>query len=515
MIVAKDPDDATTASAEWSFTTMSQPSETVSTPATPAGDAVGNTGQQIAYTTHSAVSSLGHTVEYRFDWDDGTMSPWSTSTVVSHSWAAAGTYSVKAQARCQDHTTVESTWSAGLDVVISDVTETVSVPDTPTGPANGQILTHHTFNTGGAVSSLGHTVEYRFDWGNGQFSSWSTSGSNSHSWVVAGTYQVKAQARCQDHPAVESAWSAAASIEITLPESVQRPEITTYTPLQELGIESTFQCTGASSNMGHALEYQYDYGDGTISTWSSSPDGAHTYAAVGTYDVRAKARCEQHTDVESYWSDKVEVTIYVGAETVTTPYISEPNEDHEKRKWLGIAIQFIQAGATSTHGHSLEYRWDFGDGTITPWSSSYGYNYTYSLYGIYHAKAQARCRDHTDIESTWSDSVTIYIMERISTPDISGPVSGSVEVPLTFTATGASSAEGHALEYQFYVLTYPNDYDSGFGAQGWQSSPDLEFTFPAGEGGRYYYIRVQARCATHTWSVSHMSDDHRIAVSNN
>ncbi len=60
-------------------------------------------------------------MQYLFDWDDGNLSGWlaTGTTTASHSWASAGTYNVRAMARCDTHTTIESSWSTTLAVVIS------------------------------------------------------------------------------------------------------------------------------------------------------------------------------------------------------------------------------------------------------------------------------------------------------------------------------------------------------------------------------------------------------------
>ncbi|MEK7766668.1 MAG: PKD domain-containing protein, partial [bacterium] len=85
--------------------------------------------------------------------------------------------------------------------------ETVSTPSTPAGPAGGTPGTSYSYSTGGATSSLGDAVEYRFDWGDGTFSAWSSSASASHAWAASGTYPVKVQARCGTHTGKVSGWS--------------------------------------------------------------------------------------------------------------------------------------------------------------------------------------------------------------------------------------------------------------------------------------------------------------------
>ncbi len=102
--------------------TIAAPAETVSAPTTPTGPASGVISTSYDYSTGGSTSNLGHSVQYKFDWDDGTDSGWLAvgTTTASHSWAAAGTYDVRAMARCADHTAIESLWSTTLAVIISD-----------------------------------------------------------------------------------------------------------------------------------------------------------------------------------------------------------------------------------------------------------------------------------------------------------------------------------------------------------------------------------------------------------
>ncbi len=85
--------------------------------------------------------------------------------------------------------------------------ETVSVPNTPTGPAYGDAGEVLTYCTGGAVSSMGHPVEYQFDWGDGSFSTWSSQTCRDNSWPTEDDYGVRARARCSLHPDIVSDWS--------------------------------------------------------------------------------------------------------------------------------------------------------------------------------------------------------------------------------------------------------------------------------------------------------------------
>ena len=91
---------------------------------------------------------------------------------------------------------------------------TVSNPTAPTGPAEGEILTSYTFNSGGASCSQGHDVEYRFDWNDGSLSDWTASSSASHTWNSPGTYTVRTRARCAVDNSIISDWISGTSIGI-------------------------------------------------------------------------------------------------------------------------------------------------------------------------------------------------------------------------------------------------------------------------------------------------------------
>ena len=106
-------------------------SETVSTPTVLSGPTTGITGTSYAYTTGGSSSSQEHSIQYLFDWGDGTSSGWLAvgTTSASKSWASSGNYSVKTQARCSTHNFAFSSWSGPLSISIC------STPGTPSSPS--------------------------------------------------------------------------------------------------------------------------------------------------------------------------------------------------------------------------------------------------------------------------------------------------------------------------------------------------------------------------------------------
>jgi hypothetical protein len=89
----------------------------------------------------------------------------------------------------------------------------VSTPSTPSGPSYKDKNVACTFTTGDSICNLGHGVQYRFGWGDGQWSTYGISRA-SHSWSSYGTYIIRAQARCAADNSVVSSWSAIKTVNI-------------------------------------------------------------------------------------------------------------------------------------------------------------------------------------------------------------------------------------------------------------------------------------------------------------
>ncbi len=93
-------------------------------------------------------------------------------------------------------------------------------------------------------------------------------------------------------------------------ETISTPAMPTGTTSGNLETSYTYIASGASSNLGHSLEYQFDWkGDGTdLSLWGAA-NQQEVWTIAGTYNVRVRARCSTHTSVVSNWSSSLQVTI--------------------------------------------------------------------------------------------------------------------------------------------------------------------------------------------------------------
>ena len=100
-----------------------------SAPAVPSGPASALVNTAISFST-SATDPNGDSLQYRYDWGGGVLSNYGTASR-SHSWAAAGQYAVKAQAR--DSRGLASAWSGAKTITITQNTPPNAAPTANAG----------------------------------------------------------------------------------------------------------------------------------------------------------------------------------------------------------------------------------------------------------------------------------------------------------------------------------------------------------------------------------------------
>jgi len=154
-----------------------------------------------------------------------------------------------------------------------------NTPSTPSGPSSGYTNTSYSFSTS-ATDPDGDPLTYRFDWGDGNISSWGAS-SQSHSWGSTGNFCIKAQAK--DNQATSS-WSSCHYITITSPPPPNHnPELSSGDVSPDSGDTSTtFTYTvNYYDQDGDSPSAKYVYIDGSPHTMSlytgSASNGTYRY----------------------------------------------------------------------------------------------------------------------------------------------------------------------------------------------------------------------------------------------
>jgi len=92
-------------------------------------------------------------------------------------------------------------------------------------------------------------------------------------------------------------------------ETIAAPNTPDGPNIGTVGVGYTYSTGGSSSDLGHAVEYLFSWGDTTYTNWSSSSNSSKSWSANGIYPIRAKARCAIDTSIESDWSEPLTVMI--------------------------------------------------------------------------------------------------------------------------------------------------------------------------------------------------------------
>lgn len=168
-----------------------------------------------------------------------------------------------------------------------------------------------------------------------------------------------------------------------------------------------FAAVGAQSSLGHAVELQVDWGDGAISDWGNATR-CHTYASPGTYQLRARARCELHPDQMSDWSSEYEFPVEpLPPEEVCTPTIEGPGTCP-----LNVPCLFTFCNGCSSLGHPVLYtvsvRYNGGVWSNEDLGASCSYQSAFADCGTWEIRAQARC-GYGHAESESSEPLTVQV----------------------------------------------------------------------------------------------------------
>jgi hypothetical protein len=304
--------------------------------------------------------------------------------------------------------------------------ETISTPLRPVGPSTGLTGVSYTYSAGGAASSTGDAVQYRFSWSDGSVSSWLPAGTTSASkaWSAPGTYTlVRVEARCSLHTTIVSAPSPALTVTIAAAplETVSAPAAPSGPTSGVVGRAYTYTTGGSVSSSGHSVEYRFSWSDGTVSAWlpAASASAAKTWGAPGTYTlVRSEARCALHPSIVSAVSRSITVTITSGvAESVSKP----TSPAGPAGGYTSAMYVFSTGGSVSSAGDPVVYRFHWGDGTTSEWvgpGQPVSAGKSWGVPGTYLVQAEAACTLHPTVGS-FSSSIEVTITEKSLAPPAS------------------------------------------------------------------------------------------------
>jgi ELWxxDGT repeat protein len=290
----------------------------------------------------------------------------------------------------------------------------VTVPKPPQGEQSPNTGVPYTYNTpGGSVSTDGNRVQYRFNWGSQGDSGWLPFGDTSAdvTWLTEGGHEVTVEARAENSGLLSSLsyplYVNAVFEEVILETTLAGPE------LGEAGVEYAYTLT-SGSNSDDALEYSIDWNDGTPVSWlpfdkqAGSIELTHAWQNLGSYEVVARVRCQNHVAVETTTTLWVEIT----DEFIDPVTLSGPASGY-----VGHTYDYTIHGESS-FGHDLEYAvsWGDGEGNDIDWTPfpAGETTVTVSYQWVFEAPdfpvwAGVRCASHPEVDN--GDDMTVEMVD--------------------------------------------------------------------------------------------------------
>jgi hypothetical protein len=245
----------------------------------------------------------------------------------------------------------------------------------------------------------------------------------------------------------------------------------------------SYTAEGSSSSLGHTLEHQFDWnGDGTnLSQWGSATQ-SKTWTSIGTYNVRARARCAIDTYAISNWSSGLSVSVTAAAEAVSNPTtLGGPTDGN-----IGTSYTYSTGGSSSNFGHDVQYLFDWGDGTYSGWLpvETTTVSHSWSSSETYLIKVQARCATHNEVVSSWFGSLSV----NISSP--------------TFSYSVATNPSGLQIIVDGTTYTAPQTFNWTPGSPHTLSAPSSQ----EGTSGTQYLFSSWSDGGTQTHSINAPSE---------
>ena len=351
-----------------------------------------------------------------FSWDfgDGNSTSFGPLSNASHIYTQKGNYTAVLQARDP----AGSVSSASCNITVHNPAPQCSIAVEYIDRSAREDFTLGFDGTGTDNPSDIASLRYRWDFGDGNATEWSSSTSAMHAYARAGAFNVTFTVIDDDG----DTGTFGATVRIT--DVLPTVEITTEE--QTINEDDVLQLEGKGddtpSDTG-SLQYRWDFGDDRQSDWLSEPVANHSYPVSGRYKVTLTVRDDENATAVS---ERVEITVAnlppVARATASAKTV---NED--------ATVHFTGQNSTDTPSDagSLTYYWDFGDDAD---ADGMNVSHVYKKAGSYSVRLRV-----TDTDGGFSDDASIRIIVRNVAPTVTLAANRTTAVAgesISFSATG-------------------------------------------------------------------------------
>ncbi len=188
---------------------------------------------------------------------------------------------------------------------------------------------------------------------------------------------------------------------------------------------------------GELIEFIWDFGDGTVSTYEISNSKfetvTHEYESPGEYHVTLTVKDNSGSSSDT---DKDETIVIINY-----PPIADAGED----QWVTSSeVRFDGTASSDEDGDIIEYLWDFGDGAGGKGDSPV---HAYGTPGAYSVRLTVTDNSETSTNQT-SDEITV-IVNRLPIADAGPDRVGAPGQVFSFDASGSVDPDGEISMFQW------------------------------------------------------------------
>ena len=398
-------------------------------------------------------------------WDDASGAP--------YHYAMINNYAINQNIQISASATesYSNTWSGYSDISISNIrviasvfsptntdetdatdpeypnSDSPSTPSQPSGPSTGIVGIPNTYSTS-STEPNGDSIKYGFDWdADGDVDEWTNykpsgqSVSLDHSWDAPGSYNF--QVKAEDQFGDQSGWSPTKSVQITTGTPPNTPSAPTGEIEGTHNRQYTYHATTTDPDAGDKLYYKFDWDDGSDSGWkgpyTQGQDGSasHKWTSAGSFDIKVKAK--DLAGSETDWSPALTVIM-----DNTAP--GRPSKPSGPSHGIIRKTYSYSTSSSDPEGDSIQYKFDWGDGSQSGWISLKTAEYSWSEEGTYSVRTIAR--DNWD-ESVWSAPLSVEIFSGDLDINAGGSYDGKTGQIINFFGSASGGTEPYIWEWDF------------------------------------------------------------------
>lgn len=416
------------------------------TPTAEAGsNQQGSTGVAVTLNGSASYDPDGAVTSYWWNYGDGQFTGWQPNAIITHTYANAGTYTVRLWAR--DNCLVYSPSDQITVTISSNNACSGNTPPTASAGSDASVLVNQSisFNGSGSTDAGGSISSYSWNFGDGTTASGVAA---TKSYAAAGTYTVTLTVT--DNCGATSSDTASVSVSAGGGGSCSNNQ----TPTANAGSDSsnspgaavTLSGTGSTDPNNNITEYWWNFGDGQYTNWQPLATVSHVYASAGTFSARLWVRdaCGAMSA-----SDTAIITISSGGGTNPCAGNTPPtaNAGADATGTAGVAVSMSGVASTDANGTISSYSWNFGDSTT---GSGVSVSHVYAIAGTYTATLTVT----DNCAATHSDTKVITVSPANPCSNNTAPFAnagadqnGNTGAVLTFSAAGSSDLTGTITSY--------------------------------------------------------------------